>query len=313
MKFWKRCLLTAVLLFLMCAAAAEAAEPPLTVRAAYSDDGTYISVYVSAKEPVVLNAFTFSIVYDNSVYEIYQGNDQLQGGYGYNGDFQNGYQDGGMLVQNAADSKVLFSGVNNREQLNPYIGTIAEATFLKYNKQEEGAGSMVLEVSALCINGQTMVLTGDERRLVCSIEEPTGLEVGKTDEPVLASANPQDSLGRENEPADPPMPEEDSEMPLISESNKSSGGNMPPADTSGSSAEGILPSASGQSMLNDKHTDQSVILPAGTEKNTAKEKQAVKKWMLLIIVICCMCAGMLWLYRYVRKKPKYNTNNNKKE
>lgn len=128
-------------------------EIPLEIQIQHLETEEEILVSVIANEPVALEAFTFSIEFDNDIYKLHKGYDVLENGYGYTKEFLEHYS-GSMMLANDLDDKVLFSGVCQSEGDNGYEGIVAQAALLKYNVTLKEKEDIKLVISALQINGE---------------------------------------------------------------------------------------------------------------------------------------------------------------
>lgn len=156
--------------FMFCMIDAQAADLPFEVSGTYNEKDQIITLLVSVKEPSSLEAFTFAVEYDEEKYELYEANDELPGGYGYDEAFQTSYQSG-MTVSNAKIGKVMFSGVNAAQDVCVYEGALATVTLLCYPGIQADLSDISLRVSTLHVNGQNVDLPEGGVLFVCEREE----------------------------------------------------------------------------------------------------------------------------------------------
>lgn len=136
----------------------------------YDEENQIIMLEISVKEAASLEAFTFAVEYDEAKYRLYEANDELPGGYGYDETFSSSYQSGTAL-SNALTGKVMFSGVNASQDIRAYKGVVARVAFLLYPGYETDLSDMRLRVSALHANGKNVELPNQGISLVCEKKE----------------------------------------------------------------------------------------------------------------------------------------------
>ncbi|MCI8373510.1 MAG: hypothetical protein HFI75_14190 [Lachnospiraceae bacterium] len=214
MRFIMKCL-AALLLLAGWSTNTEAAQIPLDMTAEYSESQQEVLITILAKEPVVLNAYTFAVTYNKEIYELYRGNDCIVNGYGYTASFQESYQARGMTVCNAIENQVLFSGVNTDDSA-VCQGSIAQISLLKYNS---GASSDLskdvnLKVTSLYINGEKVDLTEPEPQPPSQIQQVEQIVYPQESIGTLPEKNPNEDSADQNPAAEPtddkiPQPSED--------------------------------------------------------------------------------------------------------
>ncbi len=166
-------ILISVILCLSIRVTVQAEELPLEIRLEYLESQEEILVSIIAAEPVVLEAFTFAIVYDYDIYKLHKGYDVISNGYGYTQEFRE-HQGSAMMLSNALEDRVIFSGVKDAEENKAFEGTIAQVALLQYQSSQEDIPQIWLEISALQLNGENVAITGDNNKIFCEavLENP---------------------------------------------------------------------------------------------------------------------------------------------
>lgn len=144
-----KCLLISCLLILCFAQTAYCDDHALQMYTQQLDSPDEVLVQVVATKPLKLEAFTFSIVYDHQVYKLYKGYDVIPGGYGYGEEFATD-NTGQMLMCNALDDRVIFSGIIQSEE--QYVqGVIAQVVLLNYQMSKVEEEDIRLVISSVSI------------------------------------------------------------------------------------------------------------------------------------------------------------------
>lgn len=163
--------------FLLNANAADADDFVVGFYGAYDETKQTVTLEISVREEVSLEAFTFSVEYDEAKYELYEANDELPKGYGYDEAFLLSYRSGTAL-SNALAGKVLFSGVNASQDIPVYKGVIARVAFLCYPGYKADLSDMRLRVTVLHADGKRVDLPNQETVLEC-VERDLSSEKGQ--------------------------------------------------------------------------------------------------------------------------------------
>lgn len=143
----------------------HAEELPFELKVEQLENSEEVLVSIVASEPVVMEAFTFSIMFDNEIYKLHRGYDEIQKGYEYTQEFRE-HQGSAMMLSNALENKVIFSGVNENTDNGGYEGVIARIALLHYNPVQDVTGEIRLEITALHMNGKAVELTEENQILL---------------------------------------------------------------------------------------------------------------------------------------------------
>lgn len=143
-----KCLLISCLLIVCFAQTTYCDDNVLQMYTQQLDSPDEVLVQVVATKPLKLEAFTFSIVYDHQVYKLHKGYDVIAGGYGYGEEFAADYA-GQMLMSNALDAQVIFSGIIQSENKD-FQGVIAQVVLLNYQMAKTEVDDISLVISSVC-------------------------------------------------------------------------------------------------------------------------------------------------------------------
>lgn len=319
-------ILISILLLFCIEMPVQAEDLPFALKAQYLQNEKEILVHVIAKEPVVLEAFTFSVIFDNHIYKLHEGYDAIENGYGYGDEFRTQHSSG-MMLSNALDDRVMFSGVNNIQEQTAYQGTIATVALLQYSSVYNENLDIRLEFSVLQMNGEAVTFDSQNSILFCEILT----ETNKTDfiEPTESMETPSDMadtgqeqtvMQEQNTIEEKPLPSNAvSDIPMVSslpsETKES-------ADYSNNESEDDVTKTSIEHMESRSEADQSgtIVLQASTaesisnkDKTTSTEnmkspskdgQKHLPKFFLMGSIIVCAGSGIVLGVLYYKRTKK---------
>lgn len=303
MKYRKVCcLLISILAVMTMNASVQAEELPVTVRLEYIESEAQVLVSIIASKPAVWEAYTLSVAFDKNVYQLYKGYDKLLDGYGYASEFEDN-QGNAMMLSNALEDRVIFSGVSDSKENSTYDGVIARIVLLKYGDSQDTASDIWLEISALRVNGESIALTDRQIFYNGTVEmlEEGEVQTGMSEN--LSGAQSSSPL-----PADSMSPAKADTMATdTSEADNTDNTEITDnktAETDNDKKQGTTVSAAvtKEAVLEEKGSSTA---PVKTEQKESNSKTDSHKRVLVglgIVLVICLLPGSVLLMNKKRKE-----------
>lgn len=292
MKSWK-IFGMAFLLFLCQITAVSGAQCPLTAVTEYGNGRKEVTIWIVTEKPTALESFTMSVKYNMDVYKLYNGNDVVLGGYAYEEAFETFCGTQGMLLSNALDGKVIFSGVNSNGQM--YDGVIARVSLLKYSDKEASESDISLEIQTLGTAGEE---TNQQPIVITPKEDTEGIYI--QEQP--AQAAEQNRTDVRNEEAEGI----NAGAEQISTLSETPAGSGQEADN-GSAKQGTAVSLDGTeatapASAEEKEQPASEKKDSSDQNTSKKDKKKPVFWVCVCVVLAVAAAGAaVWIIRLRRR------------